>query len=97
MRPIVDQAPVAVALDYDSTLIGALESSSKKWIVAVQVPGSRKHTKYVVEPNAPALTTLLETLKARSVAAGKARSTFASTKPTPPAPYDLSSASLPHI
>ncbi|BBU64160.1 hypothetical protein MSC49_40950 (plasmid) [Methylosinus sp. C49] len=35
MRPIVDQAPVAAALDYDSMLIGALELSSKKWAVAV--------------------------------------------------------------
>lgn len=72
MGRIVDQAPVAAALDYDSTLIGALELSSKKWVVAVQVPGSRKHTKHAVEPNGPALTTLLETLKARSAAAGKA-------------------------
>ena len=71
MRRIVDQAPVAAALDYDSTLIGALELSSKKWVVAVQIPGSRKHTKYVIEPSGPALATLLETMKARSAAAGK--------------------------
>jgi transposase len=48
-----------------------LELSSKKWVVAVQCPGSRKHTKHVVEPNGPALATLLETMKARSAAAGK--------------------------
>lgn len=71
MRRILDQAPVAAALDYDSTLIGALELSSKKWVVAVQVSGSRKHTKYVVEPTGPALATLLETIKAHSAAAGK--------------------------
>jgi len=71
MRPIVDQAPVAATLDYDCTLIGALELSSKKWVFAVQVPGSRKHTKYTVEPNGPALVALLETIKARSVTASK--------------------------
>ncbi|WP_156967608.1 hypothetical protein [Methylosinus sp. PW1] len=65
---------MAAALDYDNTLIGALELSSKKWVFAVQVPGSRKHTKYTVEPNGPALAALLETLKARSAAAGKPRS-----------------------
>ena len=27
------------ALDYDSTIIGALELSEKKWILAVQLPG----------------------------------------------------------
>ena len=71
MRRIVDQAPVAAALDYDSTLIGALELSSKKWVFAIQVPGLRKHTRHVVEPNGPALATLLETMKARSAAAGR--------------------------
>jgi len=71
MGRIMDQAPVAAALDYDSTLIGALELSSKKWVLAIQSPGSRKHTKYVVEPDGPALARLIETLKARSAAAGK--------------------------
>jgi len=33
---------------YDSTLIGALELSSKKWVFAVQLPGSKKHTRQVV-------------------------------------------------
>ena len=41
MGRIMDQAPVAAALDYDSTLIGALELSSKKWVLAIQSPGSR--------------------------------------------------------
>ncbi len=68
---VVDQAPVAAAVDYDSTLVGTLELSSKKWVFAVQCPGSRKHTKQVVEPNGPALATLLETMKARGAAAGK--------------------------
>jgi transposase len=52
-------------------MIGALESSSRKWVLAVQLPGSRKHTRHVVGGNGPALTELLERLKARSAVAGK--------------------------
>jgi hypothetical protein len=29
------------ALDYNSTIIGALELSEKKWVLAVQLPGVR--------------------------------------------------------
>ena len=67
MRRTFDQAPETAALDYDSTLIGALELSSKKW---VQLPGSKKHTRHVVETNGPALVDLVERLKARHAAAG---------------------------
>ncbi len=63
--------PATAALDYDSTMIAALELSSKKWVFAVQLPGSKKHTKHVVEPNGPALAALIEGLKARSATAGK--------------------------
>jgi len=42
MRRLVDRAAVAAALDFDSTAIGALELSSKIWVVAVQRPGSRE-------------------------------------------------------
>jgi transposase len=64
-------ASAATALDYDSTMIAALELSSKKWIFAVQLPGSKKHTRHVVEPNGSALAELIERLKTRSGAAGK--------------------------
>jgi hypothetical protein len=30
-------APTSAALDYDSTIIGALEMSDKKWVLAVQL------------------------------------------------------------
>ena len=33
-------APTSAALDYDSTIIGALEMSDKKWVLAVQLPVS---------------------------------------------------------
>ena len=38
---------------------------------AVQLPGSKKHTRHVVEPNGSALAELIERLKTRSGAAGK--------------------------
>jgi hypothetical protein len=37
-------APTSAALDYDSTIIGALEMSDKKWVLAVQLPGVKRHT-----------------------------------------------------
>lgn len=43
-RQTVDQVSATAALEYDSTMIGALELSSKKWVFAVQLPGSQKHT-----------------------------------------------------
>jgi hypothetical protein len=46
---------MAAALGHDSTMFGALELSSKKWMFAVQLPGSAKHTRNVVESNGPAL------------------------------------------
>ena len=71
MRPTGNLALSTAALDYDSTMIGALELSSKKWVFAVQLPGVKKHSRHVVEPNGPALAELIERLKSRSAAAGK--------------------------
>jgi transposase len=71
MTPSCKLAPGTAALDYDSTLIGALELSSKKWVFAVQLPGSKKHTRQVVEPSGSALMEMIERLKARSLAAGR--------------------------
>lgn len=71
MTPPCKSAPGTAALDYDSTLIGALELSSKKWVFAVQLPGSKKHSRHVVEPNGPALAELIERLKALSLAVGR--------------------------
>src|ERR1700731_2111194 len=42
-------APRSAALDYDSTIIGALEMSEKKWVLAVQLPGVKRHTRHVLE------------------------------------------------
>ena len=71
MRPTGNQTLSTAALDYDSTMIGALELSSKKWVLAVQLPGVKKHSRHVVEPNGPALAELIERLKSRSAAASK--------------------------
>jgi hypothetical protein len=37
------------ALDYNSTIIGALEMSEKKWALAVQLPGVSRHSRHVLE------------------------------------------------
>jgi hypothetical protein len=34
------------ALDYDSTISGALELSEKKWVLAVQLPGVSRHSRH---------------------------------------------------
>ena len=71
MRLTGNPTPSTAALDYDSTLIGALELISKKWVFAVQLPGVKKHSRHVVEPNGPALAELIERLKSRSAGAGR--------------------------
>ncbi len=70
MRPTRNPTVSTAALDYDSTMISALELSSKKWVFAVQLPGVNKHTRHVLAPNGAALVELIERLKARSKAAG---------------------------
>src|SRR5271166_3150492 len=69
MRPTRNPTVSTAALDYDSTMISALELSSKKWVFAVQLPGLNKHTRHVLAPNGAALVELIERLKARSKAA----------------------------
>src|SRR5207253_7379229 len=56
--------------DYDSTIIGALEMSEKKWVLAVQLPGVKRHTRHVLEASGKELASLIERLKARCAAAG---------------------------
>ncbi len=71
MRPTGNPTLSTAALDYDSTMIGAMELTSKKRVFAVQLPGVKKHSRHVLEPNGPALAELIERLKSRSAAAGK--------------------------
>jgi hypothetical protein len=61
--------PTRAATDYDSTIIGALELSEKKWVLAVQLLGVKRHSRHVVEARtwaegvgASATTRLLTTM-----------------------------------
>jgi hypothetical protein len=55
-------APMPVALDYDTTIIGALELSDNKWVLAVQLPGVKRHTRHVLEANGEELALLIDRL-----------------------------------
>jgi hypothetical protein len=59
------------ALDYDSTIIGALEMSEKKWLLAVQLPGVSRHSRHVLAACGDGLVSFVERLKARCAAAGR--------------------------
>ena len=62
--------PQLAAPDYDSTIIGALELSEKKWVLTVQVPGVKWHSRHVVEARGDELSALIERLRARCAEAG---------------------------
>ena len=58
-------------LDYDRTLILAVEVSGRSWVVAAQVPGLRqKSAKQQLAPRADALMAAVEGYKRRAAAAG---------------------------
>src|SRR4051812_50039389 len=60
-------------LDYDRTLILAVEISNRSWVVAAQVPGLRqKGAKQQLAPRADALMAAIEGYKRRAAAAGMA-------------------------
>src|SRR4051795_1640304 len=60
-------------LDYERTLILAVEVSSRSWIVAAQVPGlQHKGVKQQLVPRADALMAAIEGYKRRATAAGMA-------------------------
>src|SRR5260370_34108645 len=59
------------AVDYNSTIIGALELSEKKWVLAVQLPGVGRHSRHVLEACGDGLASFVERLKAKCAAAGR--------------------------
>ena len=59
------------SIDYNSTIIGALELSEKKWVLAVQMPGVSRHSRHVLDACGDGLVGLLERLKARCAASGR--------------------------
>jgi hypothetical protein len=61
-------ALTSAALDYDTTIIGALELSDKKWVLAVQLPGVKRHTRHVLGASGEELAQLIERLNQRLAA-----------------------------
>ena len=53
------------AIDYNTTIIGALELSSKKWVLAVQLPGVDRHSRYVLDACGDGVVSFVARLKAR--------------------------------
>jgi hypothetical protein len=61
-----------IALDYDSTLVLAIELSNTSWVLAAQVPGlPRVKAKQSIEPTAEALLAAVDGYRDRAKAAGK--------------------------
>src|SRR5271167_2804509 len=59
------------ALDYNSTILGALELSEKKWVLAVQLPGVSRHSRHVLDACGERLVSFVERLKAKCASAGR--------------------------
>src|SRR5271157_4137052 len=63
----------AAAVDYDATLILAVETSNKSWVVAAQAPGlGQVKAKQTIAPKAEALATAIEGYRRRATACGAA-------------------------
>lgn len=61
----------AEAVQYDTTLVLAIELSSKSWVLAAQVPGLLKtKAKRTIEPDKLALQSAIDGYRARAAAAG---------------------------
>lgn len=61
----------AEAVHYDTTLVLAIELSSKTWVLAAQVPGLPKiKAKRTIEPDKLALQSAIDAYQVRAVAAG---------------------------
>jgi transposase len=59
------------AIDYNSTIIGALELSEKKWVLAVQLPGVDRHSRHGLDAGGERLVSFVDRLKARCGSAGR--------------------------
>lgn len=71
MRQTAQFSSTTAALNYDSTMIESLELSEKKWVVAVQLPGDRRHSRHCLDAGGDKLVELVERLKRRCAAAGR--------------------------
>ena len=65
-------ALIPAAVDYERTLILAVEVSNKSWVLAAQVPGL-PHTKAkrTIDPEAEALLAAVSGYRARAAATGR--------------------------
>ena len=65
-------APIPAAVDYDGTLVLAIEVSNKSWVLAAQVPGL-PHTKAkrTINPEAEALLAAITGYRTRAAATGR--------------------------
>jgi transposase len=64
--------PLTAAVDYNTTLILALETSNKNWVMAAHVPGTGMvKAKQVIAPNAAALEVAIEGYRRRAAAGGQ--------------------------
>src|SRR5271156_269584 len=59
------------AVDYDSTIIGALELSEKKWVLAVQLPGVSRHSRHALDACGDGLVSFVGRLKGKCAGAGR--------------------------
>ena len=72
MTQIVSLAVPAAAVDYDATLILAVETSNKSWVVAAQVPGlGQVKAKRTIAPKAEALAAAIEGYRQRAAGCGR--------------------------
>ena len=61
------------AINYDHTLVLAIELSNKSWVLAAQVPGlPRTKAQRTIEPNKNALLAAIDGYRARAAAVGYA-------------------------
>jgi hypothetical protein len=59
------------AINYDHTLVLAIELSNKSWVLAAQVPGLRRtKAQRTIEPNRNALLAAIDGYRARAAAVG---------------------------
>jgi hypothetical protein len=65
-------APIPAAVDYERTLVLAIEVSNRSWVLAAQVPGL-PHTKAkrTIDPEAEALLAAVTGYRARAAATGR--------------------------
>src|SRR4051794_27299674 len=65
-------SPSPITLDYENTLVLAIELSKTKWVLSAQVPGLlRVKAKQTIEPKTEALLAAIDGYRNRSRAAGR--------------------------